>query len=82
VSVVRVRINGAEEAVREGISVAAAIASTGHDTFRRSLRGMPRGPLCGMGICFECRVCVDGRPGRRACRERCRDGMQIETGDA
>jgi len=32
-----------------------------------------------MGICFECRVTVDGDPHRRACLEPVRDGMEVET---
>jgi hypothetical protein len=41
--------------------------------------GRPRGPVCGMGICFECRVTIDGAPGRRACLERVSPGMRVMT---
>ena len=47
--------------------------------FRSSPMGHPRGPLCGMGICFECRVILDGRPNCRACLIECRDGMEART---
>ncbi len=43
-------------------------------TLRRSATGEPRGPLCGMGTCFECRVTIDGVPHRRSCAEIVRDG--------
>jgi sarcosine oxidase subunit alpha len=33
-----------------------------------------------MGICFECRVTVNGVPHRRACLETVTEGMEIETG--
>ena len=45
--------------------VSAAVAIAGVTAFRRSVTGEPRGPLCGMGICFECRVTVE-RTGARA----------------
>jgi sarcosine oxidase subunit alpha len=46
-----------------------------------SVSGEPRGPLCGMGICFECRVTIDGRAHQRACQIPCRSGMQVWTDD-
>ena len=56
-----------------------AVARAGVTTFRRSVTGEPRGPLCGMGICFECRVTVDGRPHVRSCQVLCRPGMEVRT---
>ncbi len=62
------------------LTVAAALLNAGHARFRRSVNGEPRGPLCAMGICFECRVTIDGVPHRRACMEVCRPQMRITTG--
>ena len=76
---IRLTINGREIAVPTGTVVAAAIASTGITGFRRSVRGEIRGPLCGMGICFECRVTIDGRPHRLSCQRLCEEGMRVET---
>jgi sarcosine oxidase subunit alpha len=42
---------------------------------------MPRAPLCGMGVCFECRVQVDGVAHVRACMTPVSDGMQVVTDD-
>ena len=78
----RITVNGDELRVTPGTSVAAAIALAGVDIFRRSATGMPRGPLCGMGMCFECRVEVDGRAGVRSCMVTCHDGMMVRTMDA
>lgn len=55
-----------------------------HDVMNKQLRatqkhGSPRGLFCGMGVCFDCLVCVDGRSGIRACLEPVRAGMQVET---
>ncbi len=43
-----------------------------------SATGKPRAPFCGMGVCQECRVLVDGRR-RLACQTVCAEGMRVET---
>ena len=78
-STVRVVVDGRELDVAVGTSVAAAILNAGVGCFRRSVNGTPRGPICAMGICFECRVTIDGIPHQRACMELCRDGMEVTT---
>lgn len=72
-------LNGAPVCATAGASVAAALIDHGCFQFRRSVRGEWRGPICGMGICFECRVTIDGVPHRRSCQVICRDGMRVET---
>lgn len=74
----RLVIDGTAVEVLEGSSVAAALAH-GPGRFRRSPSGAMRAPLCGMGLCFECQVRIDGQPGRRACLTPAAAGMQIET---
>lgn len=72
------KVNDVPVAVALGTTVAAAILMTGTPT-RRSVTGEPRGPLCGMGICFECRATVDGIPQQRTCQILCVDGMEVHT---
>ena len=74
-----IRVNGQTLRVREGTVVAAAIAQAGEARFRRSVGGEPRGPLCGMGICMECRVTINGNPHCRSCQTLCESGMEIKT---
>lgn len=74
---VHITVNGLPVRVPEGTVVAAAVAAAGVAASRRSVRGEPRAALCGMGICFECRVTIDGRPHRLACQTPCRDGMVV-----
>lgn len=74
---VRIIVNGTEHRVPDGISLAAALLNAGYPTFRTSVMGEPRGPVCGMGICFECRVTIDGAPGRRSCLVPVREGMAV-----
>lgn len=81
---VAIVVDGRTIEVSEGISVAAALMSNGVHAFRRSVYGEPRGPLCGMGICHECRVTIDGVAHRRACLVTVASGLEIGTaeGDA
>ncbi len=76
---ITLRINDRLANVPSGITVAAAMAIAGELATRTSVTGEPRGPLCGMGICFECRVIIDGRPHCRACQTEALDGMKIQT---
>lgn len=71
-------VNGRPVEVVEGTTVAAAVLmSAGHT--RHSVTGEARAPLCGMGICFECRVAIDGRPHERSCQIVCKPGMDVRT---
>ncbi|MET3134669.1 putative molibdopterin-dependent oxidoreductase YjgC [Oxalobacteraceae bacterium GrIS 1.11] len=62
-----------------GASVAAAIAVAGAGLTRLSVKGLPRAPVCGMGVCQECRVTIDGRAHRLACQTLCMAGMRVRT---
>jgi sarcosine oxidase subunit alpha len=84
----RVTVNGAPVIVPAGATVAVAVAIAGQafrgssfrgSVFRRSVTGEPRGVLCGMGICFECRVAINGTPHCRSCQILCEPGMEVKT---
>jgi len=75
---VTVRVNGNAVSVPQGATVAVAVGMAEHSC-RRSVSGEPRGPLCGMGICFECRVTIDGREHCRSCQVVCAPGMDVRT---
>jgi sarcosine oxidase subunit alpha len=76
---IQVMINGTTLEVPLGTTAAVAIIMSGEASFRTSVTGMPRGPLCGMGSCYECRVEIDGVPQCRSCLVECRPGMEIMT---
>jgi D-hydroxyproline dehydrogenase subunit gamma len=78
---VELRINGQRVAAEEGMTVASAMLAGGVPRFRRSVRGEARAPLCGMGICHECRVTVDGVSQRRACMIEVAAGMVVASDD-
>ncbi len=71
-------INGTPLTVASGTTVAVAILMTGAPV-RRSVTGEPRGPLCGMGVCFECRATIDETPHQRSCQILCANGMDVRT---
>lgn len=75
-------INGHDISVAQGVSVAAAVAMAGSAATRRSVRGDARAPLCGMGVCQECRVTIDGRMHQLSCQTPCADGMRVITGES
>jgi predicted molibdopterin-dependent oxidoreductase YjgC len=68
--------------VAPGVTVAAAIAMAGNIVTRRAVGGAARAPLCGMGVCQECRVTIDGRAHQLSCQTPCADGMHVVTGAA
>lgn len=72
-------VNGRKVLVPAGTIVAAAIALAGETRFRRSVLTSPRGPLCGMGICMECRVTINGQTQCRSCQTLCEPGMEVRT---
>ena len=76
---VTLAVNGIAVEMPAGSLVSAAILKSGAYAFRRSVTGEPRGPLCGMGICFECRVTIDGEQHCRSCQTVCRNGMDVRT---
>ena len=75
---ITISLNRRRYEVPRGTSVAAAMVLAGLPT-RHSQAGQPRAPLCGMGICFECRVTINGEPHVRGCMTVCLEGMEIVT---
>jgi sarcosine oxidase subunit alpha len=76
---VRLTVDGRPLDIEAGLTVLAALWNAGVRAVRTSVTGEGRGPLCGMGTCFECRVTIDGVPHRRSCLEVVSDGMEVRT---
>jgi len=76
---ITISINGTPHDVRAGVTVFAALQLAGITVCRRSVTGEPRSGICGMGVCFECRVGIDGIAHQRACMVLCRPRMEIVT---
>ncbi|NKB27854.1 MAG: FAD-dependent oxidoreductase [Rhodobacteraceae bacterium] len=66
-------------ATRPGQSIAAALTEAGIRAFRATAKDARRGMFCGMGVCQDCLVTVDGTPNVRACLTTATDGLRVET---
>ncbi len=77
---VRIVVNGQHFELPEGQSVWSALALSGQRVTRKAaLSGADRSAYCGMGVCFECMVEIDGQPNQQACLRQITDGMTITT---
>jgi sarcosine oxidase subunit alpha len=75
-------VNGRACAAYAGESVHAALLAAGYRVLRNSQHtGQPRGFFCGMGVCYDCLVTIDGEPNQRACMTPVHDGMEIRIDD-
>ena len=70
-------LDGSRVRAYEGESIASALLAEGHIAIRRTPAGAPRGIYCGIGVCFDCLVVVDGVPNTRACVTWVREGMDV-----
>ena len=72
--------DGTTVTAEDGQSVAAALIADGQRTWRHTrIGGAPRGVFCGIGICFDCLITINGRPNQRACLIEVRQGDVIAT---
>jgi predicted molibdopterin-dependent oxidoreductase YjgC len=77
---ITVQINGISYDADEGQMVSAVLVTSGTRVYRYTEKsGSARGLFCGMGICFECLVTIDGVPNQRACVTPVAPGMKILT---
>lgn len=77
-SQITVTVNDSLISVPEGATVAVALAIAAQ-ACRTSVTGEPRSALCAMGICYECRVAINGKPHCRSCQIVCQPGMDVRT---
>ena len=78
---VEIHVNGQLVQACAGDSAAAALLVLGVASFRHTPKtGSPRAAYCGMGVCFDCLVTINGEPNRQACLTPVAQGMTIDTG--
>jgi len=75
---VTITVNGARVEARADALLGAVLHRADAVLRHTPQSGAPRGLFCGMGVCFDCLVTVDGRSGVRACVTRVHDGMRVE----
>ena len=78
---VSLTLDGRAVTAYEGETVAAVLLAEGHLATRLTTGGSPRGVFCGMGVCFDCLVVVDGVPNTRACVTWVSEGMAVSRQD-
>ncbi|GAB3228294.1 (2Fe-2S)-binding protein [Glycomyces halotolerans] len=78
----RVRVDGEETAAEAGQTIAALLMSRGRRSWRTARGdGRPRGLFCGIGVCYDCLVVVNGTPDVRACARVVAEGDDIRSQD-
>jgi len=77
--VIRFIFDGAQMLAYPGDTIASALYAAGKRSWRKATTGEERGLLCGMGVCFDCVLSVDGISNIRACQTLVKDGMVVET---
>jgi predicted molibdopterin-dependent oxidoreductase YjgC len=77
--VIELTVDGRSLRAPAGQSLAAVLLEDGLQTLRTSPAGNPRGLYCGIGVCQECRVVVDGTV-VRSCITPVTAGMRVTTG--
>jgi predicted molibdopterin-dependent oxidoreductase YjgC len=78
--VIELTVDGTTLRAPAGQSLAAALLAAGRAALRQSPSGTPRGLYCGIGVCQECRVHIEGRGIVRACVTPVAAGMRVTTG--
>jgi len=77
---IHISVNGRMIEATPGETVLAALTAMGLRVLKKSnVNGEARGPFCGMGVCFECLVTINGVPKQRSCMTEVEDNMAIQT---
>lgn len=76
----KIFVNGVEIETTESENVGTFLLKRRQQVLRKTrFEDNPRGMFCGIGVCFDCIVTIDGIANQRACITQLRDGMRIEV---
>lgn len=79
---IQVVLNGKTVEAIAGRSVGAFLLEQGTRITRNTrFKQKPRGMFCGIGLCFDCLITINGVPNQRACVTNLESGMAIDTQD-
>jgi sarcosine oxidase subunit alpha len=77
---INIHVNGKAVTAYEGETVHATLLVAGYRVLRKTPKThQPRGIFCGMGVCHDCLVTINGAPNQRACMTPVEDRMEIEV---
>ena len=75
-----IEVDGRKIIAHEGETVGSALVAAGVRTFRHTPKQhQPRGIYCGIGLCYECAMVINGVPNTRACQTLASPGCRVET---
>ncbi len=75
-----IEVNGERILTYEGETIAATLLAAGKRICRKTTKKKePRGVYCGIGICFECRMIVDGKPNTRVCQTLATPNCKVQN---
>jgi 2Fe-2S iron-sulfur cluster binding domain len=72
--------DGRDIAFLTGQTVGAALISSGIYRWRTTRKqARPRGIFCGIGVCYDCLITIEGLPNQRACLVPARPYMSVTS---
>jgi len=75
-----IEVDGEKILAYEGETIAAALLAAGKRISRKTTkREELRGVYCGIGVCFECRMIVNGKPNTRVCQTLAMPNCTVQT---
>lgn len=75
-----IEVDGERILAYEGETIAAALLAAGKRIYRKTTKKKePRGIYCGIGVCFECRMIVDGKPNTRVCQTLATPNCKVQS---
>ena len=75
-----IEVDGKKIIAYKGETVGAVLLAAGHKTLRYTNKlEQPRGLYCGIGLCQECRMKINGIYNTQACQTLATLGCQVET---
>lgn len=76
----QIMVDGRPVPVLPGQTIGAALHAAGVRSWRTTrFGGRPRGLFCGIGVCFDCLISVNGRAPERACLVEAAPGDEVTT---
>jgi len=76
---ITITVDGHPVPAYAGETIAGALLASGRRAWRHTRYGQPRGLFCGIGLCYDCLVTVNGTPKVRACQTPVAAGMVVDT---
>jgi D-hydroxyproline dehydrogenase subunit gamma len=78
-SAITIVVDGVPVRGLDGQTIAGVLMGAGRLAWRTTRNGRPRGVFCGIGVCHDCLVAVNGLSDVRACQRRAADGDSVST---